>query len=206
MTSYYDRYPAQALVQPVAPAAPLPEPACWGVMHGSGVLGWAIRRAELEMTRGDEKASWAGHCVVYIGQHTFPDGRTRPAIVQAEWPRVIVSPVPSGVVWASGQPLSGIQRAQGVTKALSLVGTHYDPVVYGWYLLKVLDAGLSRDLGPLFADARWGQVICSGVMVQTQVAMGVDITGLSTAAIEDPDFTSPADAYAWGLAHHWMAA
>lgn len=198
MTSYYDRYPT---------AQPLPQPACWGVMHGSGVLGWAIRRAELEMTHGNTQASWAGHCVVYIGQHTFPSGRTGPAIVQAEWPRVIVSPVPAGgIIWATGQPLTEQQRERGVGAALSLVGTHYDPVVYAWYLARVVSAGLSKDLAPLFADARWGEIICSGVMVQTQVAMEVDISGLSTAAIEDPDFTSPADAYAWGDAHRWMAA
>ena len=179
---------------------PLPEPGTWGVTYGSGLLAWAIHRAERKLVK-DQRAAWAGHAVYYIG---LRDGI--PSIVQAEWPKVIISPASAhpDTVWAAGQQLTQYQRARGVAKALSLVGARYDPVIYAWYVLKVINAGLSRDLATLFADSRWGEIICSGVDVQCLQAQGVSLEGLATAATEDPDFICPADLYAWGIANGWM--
>lgn len=186
-------------------------PGTFGVCYGGGLLGWAIRRAERAMTRskrfpnGDTQASWAGHAVMAIGPYQVA-GRVQPAIVQAEWPRVIISPATAhpDTVWAVKQPLTEEQRELGKARALGLVGAHYDPLVYAWYVLKVVNAGLSEDLTGLFTDSRWGQVICSGVDVECEVAMGVDVAGLSTAATTDPDFTCPADLFRWGIDHGWM--
>lgn len=189
-------------------------PGTFGVSYGAGALAWAIHRAERAMTRsdrfpaGDAQASWAGHAFMFIGDHDFGirHGGVKPAIVQAEWPRVVISPATAhpDAVWAVGQPLTDAQRELGRLKALSLVNEHYDLLVYPWYLAKVIDAGLSQDLTALFTDSRWGQVICSGLDVQCEVAMGVDVRGLSTAATTDPDFTCPADLFRWGIDRGWM--
>jgi hypothetical protein len=155
--------------------------------------------------QGDPQASWAGHCVVRVPDHDFGKG-PEPAIVQALWPRVMLSPASAhaDTVWGVGQPLTDHQRQLGAAKALSLVGTHYDPLVYGWYVLKLVSAELSKDLTGLFTDSRFGQIICSGMVVVTQLAMLVDVSGLSTAATSDPDFTCPADVFRWGIDKGWM--
>lgn len=181
---------------------PLPEPGTWGVTYGSGPLSWAIHRAERKLVK-DQRAAWAGHAVYYIGNY----GRALvPSIVQAEWPKVIISPasVHPDTVWAARQPLTEQQRGRGVAKALSLVGAHYDPFVYTWYIARVLSLGVTGDLAAFFANNRWGEVICSGVDVQCLIAEQVNLEGLATAATQDPDFICPADLYAWGIARGWM--
>lgn len=184
---------------------PLPLPGTWGVTYGAGLLAWAIHRAERKLVK-NQRAAWAGHAVFFIGEHTYSNGKTLPSIVQAEWPKVIVSPasVHPDTVWADRQPLTERQRSIGVAKAQSLVGVHYDPLVYAWYVARVLGLAVTGDLSSFFADTRWGQVICSGVDVLCLVAQGVPLNGLSTAAIDDPNFISPADLYAWGIANGWM--
>lgn len=183
------------------------KPGTWGVTHGSGFLGSAIRDAELRMGAGHE-ASWAGHAVVYIGNHNFgtaakPD--IHPAIVEAEWPKVIISREDRhhDTIYAVHQPLTGKQRALGLAAANGMVGEGYDLKAYAWYIARALQVRLTHNLAPLFTDAHL--TICSGLVTREQEAMGVDVSKLMTAAIDQPDFVSPADLLRWGLDNRWMS-
>lgn len=175
------------------------EPGTWGVAHGSGWLGAQIRAAELRMT-GDRQASWAGHAFGYVGWLRLRVGAApEPCIVEAEWPKVRLSPVTAhrDAIWAAGQPLTAAQRAEGCHRLLGLVGMHYDPAVYPLFLLRSLHVAFSHDLGPLFRDPHW--IICSGCVAVEQRSMGVNTTALQVAATSDPNLTSPADLLLWGL-------
>ena len=188
----------------------------WGVTHGAGFLGAAIRDAEMRMSadsrtpHGDKEASWAGHCVVFIGDHNFSTNADKPdvhpAIVEAEWPKVIISRADKhpDTIWATGQPLTLNQRKNGVIEVLKLVGTGYDLRAYGWFIARSLQLHLTHNLAPLFTDPHLS--ICSGVVIKEQLAMSVDVSTLMTAAINQPDFVSPADCLRWGLDHNWMSA
>jgi hypothetical protein len=190
------------------------QPGTWGCTHGDGWIFDGIRAAELRMSRsarfpaGDTEASWAGHCVVFAGDQNFGTASSpdiRPAIVQAMWPQVQLAPVTvhSDYVWASRQPLTTAQRAAGVTKVMGMVGDGYDLLAYLHFIHRAAQMRLTRNLAPLFTDPRW--VICSGLVVVEQEAMGVDTTHLLTAATENPDFVCPADCMRWGLDSGWMS-
>ncbi len=184
-----------------------PPLATWGCSHGSGFLGDMIRNVEQAESRsarfpgGDRAAAWAGHVFVYVG-----DGR----IVQAQWPKVILSPLNAhpDAIWAARQPLTDAQRHRGVAAALALVGAQYDALAYAYFLAKLaqINTGQSSDFAELERHAAAAGPICSGVMVREQEAMGVDIGPLRTAAVQSPDFVSPADALRWGLDHEWMTS
>lgn len=184
-------------------------PGTWGCSHGSGFLGNAIRRAEQEMTEtkanpaGDHQAAWAGHCFVFAGNQSL-NGVIQPCIVEAEYPKTKLSPVTAhpDACWAKGQKLTAAQRQKGVAKAMSMVGTGYDWPAYGYFVIKALGMYWSKDLTPLFTDPAW--IICSGIVVVTQEAMGVDLGDLKTAATADPSFVCPADCLRWGLNNNWM--
>jgi hypothetical protein len=188
------------------------KPGMWGCAHGTGFFGAAIRDAQMRMTQGarfphgDKDASWAGHCVIFIGDHNFgtalkPD--IAPAIVQAEWPKVEISraTAQADVIWATGQPLSDAQLLVGVGAAKGMVGMHYDIRAYAWYLATV--ARLHVPFEQLFANKK--MAICSGTVVREQEAMHVDIGPLRTAATESPDYVCPADCMRWGLDNGWMS-
>ena len=181
-------------------------PGTWGVSHGSGWLGSAIRTAELKMSaserfrNGDKDASWAGHAFMYAGFHTLTvGGAPAPVIVEAEWPKVKMSPVTAhaDAIWATGQPLSAEQRREAEADALGLLGRHYDPFVYGWFLAKAGGMAVTRDLGPLFRDPH--MTICSGCVAHVERRIGVDTAALSLAATSDPQTIAPADLLRWGL-------
>ncbi len=181
----------------------LPLPGTWGVTHGSGFLGDMIRyveQAESKSARfpeGDHEAAWAGHVVVCIG-----GGQ----IIQAQWPKVIISPirVHPDAIWATGQPLTSEQRTEGTAAVMALAGTQYDALAYAYFLAKLAEIPMTKDFAALEREAAKAGPICSGVMVREQEAMGVDIGPLRTAAIQSPDFISPADCLRWGLDHGWM--
>lgn len=163
-----------------------------------------VEEAESKSARfpdGDRQAAWAGHVVVYIGGAK---------IVEAEWPHVVVSSVTAhpDVLWASGQPLTGAQRQEGVASVTKLIGEQYDALAYAYFLAKLaqINAGQSEDFVELAKHAAAAGPICSGVMIREQEAMGVDIGPLRTAAIQSPDFISPADALRWGIDNGWMNA
>lgn len=182
-----------------------PQAGTWGVTHGSGFLGDMIRRVEQAESRsarfptGDHEAAWAGHVIVHVG------GRQ---IVQAEWPKVIISPDTAhpDVIWASGQPLTAEQRAEGCAAVMALVGTRYNALAYAYFLAKLaqIGTGQSEDFAELEKHAADAGPICSGVMIREQEAMAVDIGPLKTAAVQSPDFISPADSLRWGLDNGWM--
>lgn len=185
------------------------QPGTWGCSHGSGFLGTSIRKAEMDMSkserfpRGDHQASWAGHCFVFVGNQEF-DKTFQPCIVEAEYPQAKLSPVSAhpDAVWAEKQPLTQAQRNTGVAAALGMVGRHYDWPAYLYFLWKVGKTRVTRDLTPLFTEPKW--VICSGVVVVEQEAMGVDIGPLKTAAVWNPSFVCPADCLRWGIDNNWM--
>lgn len=179
-------------------------PGTWGVSHGSGFLGDLIRAVENAESKskrfvtGDHEAAWAGHVFVYVGGGF---------IVQAEWPSVTKSPATahSDAIWASGQPLSDEQRAEGTAAVMNLVGTPYDAAAYAYFLAKLAEIPVTHDFAALEAQAAKAGPICSGVMVREQQAMGVNLGPLRTAAIKDPDWISPADCLRWGLDNNWMS-
>lgn len=187
------------------------QPATWGVSHGSGFLGDQVRKAELEMSQtpqqpsGDREASWAGHAFVYVGLQAF-HGNLQPAIVQAEYPKVLLSPVTAhaDAIWAVGQPLTPQQRDAGVREALSMVGESYDIAAYALFMAKLFHVMLDKDLTHLLADFSKIGPICSGTVVREQAAMGVPLDELRVAATTNPDVISPADLLRWGLNHKWM--
>lgn len=188
-------------------------PGMWGCAHGSGVLGAVIRSAEIEMSKtnrfpqGDRVASWAGHCMVYVGQQNFGTAMVphpAEAVVEATWPRVRLVPLASkqGVIWATGQPMTAAQRTLAVSTAMRLVGERYDWPAYLEFTARVLQVGVTKDLRPLLANPRWS--ICSGVVVKVQEAIGTDLGPLRTAATQSPDFIAPGDCMRWGLDNAWM--
>jgi hypothetical protein len=161
------------------------------------------------MSHGDREASWAGHCIVFIGDHNFglpgkPD--IKPAIISATYPKVEILPADHypDAIWATGQPLTDDQRKLGLIKALSLAGMKYDIRAYAWFIAKVAELHIFHNLEPLFTDPH--MIICSGTVVVTQKAMKVDISQLPTAATDSPDFVCPADCLRWGLNNGWMSA
>jgi hypothetical protein len=189
----------------------IPPIASWGCSHGSGFLGTAIRRAEEEMSRsakypdGDHRAAWAGHCFVFVGNQNL-NGTYQPCIVEAESPRVVLSPITAhpDACWAFRQPLTAAQRKTGQEAVLAMVGQQYDWLAYAYFLAKAAHVLLTKDLSPLFtAMAKIGP-ICSGVVVRLQEAMKVDLGQLRVAAVQDPDFICPADVLQWGLDNNWL--
>jgi hypothetical protein len=178
-------------------------PGTWGVSHGSGFLGDVIRyveQAESKSARfltGDHEAAWGGHVFVAIGQGE---------IVEAEWPRVTISPATKhgDAIWATGQPLTDAQRDKGVQAVRALIGTPYNVTAYGWFLARLAELPVSKDYAALAATEANAGPICSGVMVREMEAMDVDLGPLKTAAVQNPDWVSPADCLRWGLDNKWM--
>ena len=189
----------------------LPLPGTWGCSHGSTLLGKAIRDAEQEMSEtpqlpeGDHQAAWAGHCFFFAGNQLV-GGTHQPAIVEAEWPTVRLSPATAhpDACWATGQPLSASQRNLGVEKALTLVGEGYGWPAYAYFLAKLAQLKWTKDLTALFGNPH--VIICSGVVVACLQAMAVNLGNLATAAVQDPSFICPADLLRWGLDHGWMGS
>lgn len=187
------------------------KPGTWGCSHGSGLLGTAIRRAQEDSSKseryphGDHQAAWAGHCFVFVGNQVLK-GEAQPCIVEAEYPKVVLSPVTQhgDACWAKGQPLTDKQRKDGTATALALVGSQYDWLAYAYFMAKVAHVLLSKNLRPLFTDAAKIGPICSGVVVREMEAMKVDLGPLKTAATTDPDYIAPADCLRWGLDNNWM--
>jgi hypothetical protein len=85
----------------------------------------------------------------------------------------------------------------------ALVSEHYDLLSYAYFMARLLQVGITRDLRPLFANAARTGAICSGVAVRELSAMGVDLGPLRTAAIEDPDFIAPCDLLRWAIDNEW---
>jgi hypothetical protein len=123
---------------------------------------------------------------------------------------VLLSPINAhpDAIWAAKQPLTNAQRALGSAKAMSLVGAQYNALAYAYFLAKLaqINTGQSDDFAELEQHAAAAGPICSGIMVREQEAMNVDIGPLKTAAVQSPDFISPADCLRWGLDNDWMTS
>jgi hypothetical protein len=91
---------------------------------------------------------------------------------------------------------------------MSLVGAQYNALAYAYFLAKLaqINTGQSDDFAELEQHAAAAGPICSGIMVREQEAMNVDIGPLKTAAVQSPDFISPADCLRWGLDNDWMTS
>jgi hypothetical protein len=201
---------APPLVQPylLPDGTPL-QPFTWGVSHGSGFLGSQIRQAEQRMTvkdaypQGDHVAAWAGHAFRYVGyRHLAVNEPPVPCIVEAEWPKVKLSPVTAhrDALWATGEPYTDEERHLGLAATLGMLGMHYDPFVYPWFVAKALGLAVSGDLGPMFRDPRW--MICSGVVAAGERRAGVGpalLMALRFSDNDDPNVISPAGLLRWGL-------
>ena len=178
-------------------------PGTWGVSHSRGFLGDAIHVVEEHNSKsdrfpdGDIEAAWAGHVFVAVGDNL---------LIEAEWPKVKLSPINAhaDAIWATGQPLTGEQRAAGLSAIMPLVGTWYNALAYGYFLAKLVEVQTDSRFDELEAAAAKVGPICSGIMVREMLAMSVDIGPLRTAAIKSPDFVSPADCLRWGLDNGWM--
>lgn len=183
------------------------KPGMHACCHGSGWLGNTIRSVEYKMT-GDNVASWAGHCIVFVGNQVLIQGHApEPCIVEATYPSARMVSVYShhDAIWAN-QPLTPKQQAVGTASALALVGRHYDWFAYVSFLNRLAQADALNNLDPLFKYTAKIGPICSGVVVRENIAMGVNISKLPTAATQDPDMVCPADVLCWDIKMGWVRA
>jgi len=148
-------------------------PGCFGVSHGSGLLGELIRHAT---------ESWAGHAFVYVG-----NGQ----IVEAVPPVARVAPAAShpDAIWNVHQQLTDKQRLDIVARAHALVGTPYDWPAYVGFALEILKLGTPSELDPVFKQHDPWRV-CSALVADCYQYAGVPLN-----AGGDPNLVSPADLY-----------
>lgn len=191
---------------------PVPDwlkPGMHACCHGSGWTGSVIRKAELALSN-DPVASWAGHCIVYVGNQVLIQGHDpEPCIVEATYPNCRMASIHehNDAIWAH-QPLTPRQQLLGQVAALALVGRYYDWFSYFSFLNRLVHAQFLNNLDPLFKETARIGPICSGVVVRVEGAMKIApsvLAGLPTAAIEDPDFVSPADVLAWDIKEGWVS-
>jgi hypothetical protein len=152
----------------------------FGLQAGSGPLAGVIRHAT---------ESPVGHAVMYIGAGQ---------IVQARWPKVIISAAPtSNVIWAYGQPLTLGQSSRIVRRARQLVGDGYDILAYPIFAAAVFKAAVIKDAAPLLKNDRWR--VCSALVVDCDEYAGVDLT-----ALPDPNLVPPSALLNLGVANGWF--
>lgn len=148
-------------------------PGCFGVSHGSGLLGALIRHAT---------ESWAGHAFIYIGNGQIVEGV--PPVAQ-----IAAASSHPDAVWNAREPLTDDQRLKIVARAQALVGTHYDWPAYAGFALEVLKIGSGEQLDGAFAQDPWR--VCSALVADCYDYAGIHID----ASLKDPNLVSPADLY-----------
>lgn len=146
---------------------------CYGVSHGSGLLGELIRHAT---------ESWAGHAFIYIGDGRIVEGTAPVAQITS------VSDHPDAV-WNLTENLTDTQRLQIVARAHALVGTHYDWPAYVGFALETLHLKSRSSLDPVFQQDRWR--VCSALVADCYGYAGIHID----PGDKDYNLTSPADLY-----------
>jgi hypothetical protein len=122
------------------------KPGCYGVSHGSGMLGELIRHAT---------GSWAGHAFVYIGNGQIVEG-TAPVA------RVASADSHPDAVWNIHELLTDAQRLAIVARAQALVGTPYDYVSYIGFALEILKIRAKGQLDDVFRQDHWR--VCSALV------------------------------------------
>jgi hypothetical protein len=146
---------------------------CFGVSHGSGLVGELIRHAT---------NSWAGHAFLYIGNGL---------IVEGVAPVARIAPADSypDALWNAHEALTDSQRLAIVARAHALVGTPYDYLAVVGFALEILKIRSGTQLDPIFAQDHWR--VCSAL-----VADGYSTASISIVSGEkDPNLISPADLY-----------
>lgn len=170
--------PAQALA--------LPQPGCYGVSHGAGMIGELIRSAT---------QSWAGHAFVYIGNGM---------IIEAAPPATRTAPASShpDAVWNTAEPLTPGQRAKIVARAHALLGTPYDYPAYVGFALEALHLRTGTQLDPAFKQDHWR--VCSADVADCYAFAGIDVTNLAVIGGQAvPNLVSPANLYDRIAQEHW---
>jgi uncharacterized protein YycO len=146
---------------------------CFGVSHGSGMLGELIRHAT---------ESWAGHAFVYVGNGQIVEG-------WAPIARLAAADSHPDAVWNARETLTDDQRLRIVARAHALVGTPYDWAAYVGFALEVLKVSNGQQLDDVFKGDRWR--VCSALVADCYEYAGITID----AGLHDPNLVSPADLY-----------
>jgi uncharacterized protein YycO len=146
---------------------------CFGVSHGSGLLGELIRHAT---------ESWAGHAFVYIGNGQIVEGAPPVA-------RIASADSHPDAIWNARENLTDKQRFQIVARAQALVGTPYDWPAYAGFALEVLKLKSGAQLNGVFKQDPWR--VCSALVADCYSYAGVTID----TDLGDPNLVSPADLY-----------
>jgi hypothetical protein len=146
---------------------------CYGVSHGSGILGELIRHAT---------ESWAGHAFVYVGNGLIIEG-TAPIA------RIAQADSHPDAIWNVDEVLTDEQRRRIVDRAHALVGIRYDYLAYVGFALEVLKLRRGTELDPVFHDDHWR--VCSALVADCYGFAGITID----SGLRDPNLVSPADLY-----------
>lgn len=150
------------------------QPGCYGVSHGSGIVGELIRHAT---------ESWAGHAFVYVGQGMIVEGA-------APVTRLAPAAAHPDAVWNLNEQLTPAERLGIVARAHALVGTPYDYPAYIGFALEVLHLASGTSLAPVFRHDTWR--VCSADVADCYLrGASIDVT----AGLRYPNLVSPGDLY-----------
>lgn len=151
-----------------------PVPAgCYGVSHGSGILGELIRHAT---------ESWAGHAFIHVGNGRIVEGTAPTA-------RLTSADDHPDAVWNIREQLTDQRRLAIVTRARQLVGTPYDFLAYAGFIAEFLHIRDGTQLDPLFRQDNYR--VCSALVADCYSYAGIRLD----STIHDPNLISPADLY-----------
>lgn len=146
---------------------------CYGVSHGSGILGELIRHAT---------ESWAGHAFLHVGNGRIVEGTAPVAVITSADDH-------PDAVWNIHEQLTDQQRLAIVARAHALIGTPYDYAAYIGFALETMNIRSGAALDPLFKQDTWR--VCSALVADSYSFGGITVD----AALHDVNLVSPADLY-----------
>lgn len=146
---------------------------CYGVSHGTGILGELIRHAT---------ESWAGHAFLYVGNGRIVEG-TAPVA------QLTSADDHPDAVWNIREQLTDQQRLAIVARAYALIGTPYDYAAYIGFALETLKIRSGKQLDPVFRQDKWR--VCSALVADGYSYGNVIVD----SALHDFNLVSPADLY-----------
>ena len=150
-----------------------PYPGCYGVSHGSGIIGELIRHAT---------DSWAGHAFIYIGSGQIIEGT--PPVAKAS-----AAASHPDAIWNINESMTDKQRTMIVSRAHALIGCPYDYPAYIGFALEILKLRTGQQLDPVFHDDNWR--VCSSLVADCYRYAGIQID----PSLKDPNLVTPADLY-----------